>query len=123
MKIAVASDGVGISPHFGRCACFLVFQVDNGQVVGKESRPNTYTAFALGQCDHGHNHGHGPIVNALRDCTLVLCGGIGWHAAEELKQYGIQVSVVGENISPDEAVRRYLVGELPEGGDFCRCHD
>ena len=39
MKIAVASDGAAIAPHFGRCACFLVFQVEDGQIVGRETRP------------------------------------------------------------------------------------
>jgi len=126
MKIAVASDGVAIAPHFGRCAYFLVFQVENGQVVGKETRPNAFTAFALGQCDHEHNHahehGHGPIVNALRDCEIVLCYGMGWRAAAELQQNGIQVAIVGEDISPENAVAKYLAGELKLGEGFCRCH-
>ena len=123
MKIAVASDGNAIASHFGRCACFLVMQVENGQIVGRETRPNTYTAHALGKCDHEHDHTHGPIVNALKDCDLVLCYGMGWRAAEELQKNGIQVAIVGEEMTPDEAVKRYLAGELKAGGDFCRCHE
>jgi predicted Fe-Mo cluster-binding NifX family protein len=127
MRIAVASDGTAIAHHFGRCPCFLVYQVDDGKVVGRETRPNVFTAHALGQCDHshdhGHNHGHGPIVNALADCDLVLCYGMGWRAAQELQQSGIQAAIVGEEMTPDEAVRRHLAGELATGGDFCRCHE
>ena len=34
MKIAVASiDGVSISRHFGRSRCFIVFDVENGEIV------------------------------------------------------------------------------------------
>ena len=131
MKIAVASDGVGIAPHFGRCACFLVFRIENGKVVEQETRPNTYTAFALGQCrqspgdasQHAHHHGHGPIVNALRDCDLVLCYGMGWRAAAELQQNGIQAAIIGEETTPEKAVAAYLAGELKTGDGFCRCHE
>jgi len=127
MKIAVASDGVNIAQHFGRCMCFIVFVVKNGQVADKEIRQNTFTAHALGQCnhtqDHAHEHTHLPIINALRDCSLVLCHGMGWRAAEELKQNGIQVAIVSEEMMPDEAVKRYISGELPASGGFCNCHD
>jgi predicted Fe-Mo cluster-binding NifX family protein len=127
MKIAVASDGDAIARHFGRCECLLVFQVENGQVVAQETRPNAFTAFALGQCDHAHKHsharGHGPIVNALRDCDLVLCYGMGLRAAAEMRQNGIQVALVGEEMTPENAVAKYLAGELKTGDGFCRCHD
>jgi predicted Fe-Mo cluster-binding NifX family protein len=123
MKIAVASDGTAIARHFGRCACFLVFQVENGRVVRRETRANTYTAHALGQCDHAHDHTHGPIVQALGDCALVLCYGMGWRAAQELQQNGIQVAIVSEELTPDEAVRRHLTGELATGDAFCGGHD
>jgi predicted Fe-Mo cluster-binding NifX family protein len=123
MKIAVASDGAAIAPHFGRCACFLVFQVENGQIVGRETRPNTFTAHARGQCDHQHDHTHGPIVAALADCYLVLCYGMGWRAAEELQQNGIQVAIVGEEMTPEEAVTRHLAGTLTPGDGFCRGHE
>ena len=122
MKIAIASDGAAIAPDFGRCACFLVFQVENGQIVGRETRPNTYTAHALGKCDHEHDHTHGPIVKAIQDCNLVLCYGMGWRAAQELQQNGIQVAIVGEELTPDEAIKRHLAGELKAGEGFCRCH-
>ncbi len=125
MKIAVASDGGAIASHFGRCECFLVFQVEDGRIAGRETRPNTFTAHALGQCGHepGHGHGHGPIIGALEDCDLVLCYGMGWRAAAELQQTGIQVAIVGEDMTPDEAVERHLAGKLATGQGFCRCHE
>lgn len=88
MKIAVASaDGVSISQHFGRSQCFIVFDVADGKVASREVRDNTYTAHAKGECKEDEHyraqpHSHADIVAALRDCQAVLCGGMGWRAAE-----------------------------------------
>ena len=42
MKIAVASaDGTTLSPHFGRSTCFIVFDTNDGKVIGKEVFPYT----------------------------------------------------------------------------------
>lgn len=129
MKVAVASeDGSSISHHFGRSQCFLVFEIENDQVVGQTLRENRFTAHALGECHGGHegqehpHHGHGAIVEALRDCAAVLCYGMGWRAAEALKQSGIKPLVVPGEMSPADAVKAYLGGNLGESGGFCRCH-
>lgn len=127
MKIAVASeDGVSISQHFGRSRCFLVFETEGGQVRGRSVRDNTFTAHARGECqegvEHTHHHSHGAIVDALRDCAAVLCYGMGWRAAEDLKQNGIQAFLLPSEMSPEEAVQKYLAGDLGAAGGFCRCH-
>lgn len=130
MKIAVASsDGTEISPHFGRSTHFLVFDVEDGKVVGKELRGNTFTAHARGEChgDGQHDHGansHASIVDALRDCSAVLCYGMGWRAAEALSQAGIQPYILGERSTPEGAVALFLSGKLRSvSQDFCRCHE
>jgi len=89
MKIAIASlDGTTISPHFGRSQCFIIFDVQDEKVTGKEVRQNTFTAHAQGNCqgehEHDHQHSHSAIVEALRDCDAVLCYGMGWRAAQDL---------------------------------------
>ena len=127
MRVAVASeDGASISHHFGRSRCFLVFEVQDKQTVGRSVRDNTFTAHARGECQEGqphhHHHGHGAIVEALRDCEAVLCYGMGWRAAEELKQNGIQAFVLPSEMSPEDAVKAYLAGNLGAAGGFCRCH-
>jgi predicted Fe-Mo cluster-binding NifX family protein len=127
MKIAVAStDGVSLSPHFGRSTCFIVFAARDGKVIGREVRDNTHTAFARGECsgehhEHGEEHSHAGVVNALRDCKAVLCGGMGFRAAEELKADGVQAVVVEGEATPEEAVAAYLAGKLRSAGNFCRC--
>ncbi|MCE5302391.1 MAG: hypothetical protein LLF97_04675 [Planctomycetaceae bacterium] len=126
-KVAVASeDGVNISHHFGRSRCFLIFETEDKQIVGQSLRDNTFTAHARGECqpgeEHHHHHGHEAIVQALADCEAVLCYGMGWRAAEELKQNDIQAFVLPSEMSPEEAVKTYLAGNLPPAGEFCRCH-
>jgi predicted Fe-Mo cluster-binding NifX family protein len=126
VKIAVASeDGVSISHHFGRSRSFMVFEVEDKQVVGRTVRDNTFTAHARGECqegvEHNHHHGHGAIVEALKDCQAVLCYGMGWRAAEELKQNGIQAFLVPSEMSPEDAVSKHLTGDLGAAGGFCRC--
>jgi predicted Fe-Mo cluster-binding NifX family protein len=128
MRVAVASaDGTSISQHFGRCACFIIFEIENGKVLRKEVRSNTYTAHGRGDC-HGGGHGdrphsHAAVVEALRDCQAVLCYGMGWRAAEELSQNGIQPLIIDGRRSPEEAVGLYLQGQLtPLGQEFCAGH-
>ena len=129
MKIAIASDdGISLSSHFGRCRSFLVFDVDGGQVTGPEFRTNGFTAFAKGECDgqESHNHGHhshADIVGALSDCGVVICGGMGWRAAEEFQARGIQPLVVKFPGPAAEAITAYLAGTLNSVVPFCRCHE
>lgn len=127
MKIAVASsDGVSISKHFGRSACFIVFEVKDGKIAGNEVRSNSYTAHAKGECkghdqEQNHHHNHAGIITALKDCSAVLCYGMGWRAAEDLKQNNIQVCVLELECSPEDAVLAYIAGSLKSGEGFCRC--
>jgi predicted Fe-Mo cluster-binding NifX family protein len=130
MKIAVASsDGASVSQHLGRSACFIVYEVIGQKVAGHEVRQNTFTAFAKGDC-HGHEqghhdqpHSHASMIDALRDCDVLLCQGMGWRAAEELQRCGIQPVVFSDELAPEEAVLGYLAGSLNVSGGFCRCHE
>jgi predicted Fe-Mo cluster-binding NifX family protein len=125
MKIAVAiSDGGAVSTHFGRSTGFAVFEVQGDTIVGKEERTNAFTPHARGECDgsgHDHAHGHGAIVGALSDCSVVLCGGMGRRAAEELSASGIRPLVVEGPRTAEEAVSAYLSGTLKVAGSFCAC--
>ena len=133
MKVAIASeDGIGISHHFGRSQCFLVFDVMEGKIIGKEVRTNAHTAFAKGECNHsgpdshdeGHqHHGHGDLLGLLHDCEAVICHGMGWRAAQDLKANGITPYMIGEAMTSEEAVLGCAAGTLQTTGGFCRCHE
>lgn len=119
MRIAVASmEDMTISPHFGRSACFIIFDIVDGKIENHAVRPNAHTPFARGECSgEGHHHrdrhhSHDDIINALRDCEVVLCRGIGLRACEDLRKSGINPFIVDCDATPEEAVAAYLSGQL-----------
>ena len=123
MKLAVATDdGVSVSTHFGRSRYFLVLDMDGTAIKSREQRTNTHTAHAQGNCHgggrHDHGHSHAAIVEALKDCSAVLCAGMGWRAASDLTAHGIQPFVVESGSSAEQAVSAYLAGKAAPG-PFC----
>ncbi|OUO90883.1 dinitrogenase iron-molybdenum cofactor biosynthesis protein [Gordonibacter sp. An230] len=40
MRIAVASEGLNVSPHFGQCASFTCYTIDRGMIVECQNTPN-----------------------------------------------------------------------------------
>lgn len=129
MKIGVAStDGISISQHFGRSQYFIVFEVSGSELSSHEVRDNTYTAHAKGLCQEEHHHqdqphSHADIIAALHDCQVMLCGGMGWRAADELQAHGIHPVIVDAALTPENAVREYLSGKIASNTTFCRCHE
>lgn len=128
MKIAVATSGGGaVSSHFGRSTGFVVFDVEDGKIVGRQDRDNNFTSHAKGECDgagdhhHDHSHSHADVVGALSDCAVILCGGMGHRAAEELSAGGIRPFVIEGAASVEEAVAAYIGGSLKKAGSFCSC--
>jgi predicted Fe-Mo cluster-binding NifX family protein len=134
MKVAVASlDGTLVSQHFGQSRCFIVFDLADGKIVGREVRDNSYTSHAQGQCnghghgaehDHGHHggQGHVAVAGALSDCQALLCRGMGGRAAADLQACGVQPVVFIDDLSPEEAVAQLVAKTLKVATSFCRCH-
>lgn len=127
MKIAVpTNDGISISAHFGRSAAFLIFETENGQIKGTESKKNSTThTHAQGACDHHaaeptHDH-HDGILATLEGCEMVICAGMGQRAADALKGRGIQIRFTSIP-SAEDAVSAHLAGKLiPATETFCGC--
>lgn len=117
MKIAVASaDGIKISEHFGRSACFIIYEIENNQIIGHDVKQNTFSGYMSGQCNHG-------IISDLLDCEGIISYGIGWRAVEDLKKNNIKSLVLEKKCTPEEAVNLFLQGSLKDfGGGFCRGH-
>jgi len=130
MRIAIASDdGQTIAAHTGRCACLVVFEVADGTVRRLESRPNTFTAHARGQCsggaehDEAHaHHSHAPFLDAVADCGALITRGLGPRLVADLTQQRINVLVTSAT-SVDEAAREFALGRLARvGGTGCCQH-
>ena len=129
MRIAVpTNDGTTLSEHFGRSAAFLVFEVEGGQIKSQEMRANLpHQSGPGGTCGHegdgwGEGHNHTAMVAVLAGCDIVLCGGMGWRAAEALKAVGISPVSVAASGPAAEIVTAYVAGALaPAPESLCRC--
>jgi predicted Fe-Mo cluster-binding NifX family protein len=133
MRIAVpTSDGVTISPHFGRSAGFLVFEAEGGDICSCVVKANPAGhAHAEHACagnhveeSHGAHaaHDHSAIVSAIAGCEVVLCAGVGQRAVDALRQGGVREIVVTEPGPAEARVRDYLNGTLPPSpAHFCGC--
>ena len=124
MKIAVISeDGTTISQHFGRAPYYVVVSVEEGKIVGRETRPKTgHHTFAAHQPTrlapgerHGYDEGaqsrHASMAESIADCQALICGGMGWGAYEGMRSYNIE-PIVTDVGNIDEAVELYLAGKL-----------
>ena len=125
MRVAVASsDGARVSKHFGRSACWLVFELVDGQIARREVRENNFTHHhPHGEGHHDQTHNHTEIIEALQDCEAVVSAGMGWRAAAELRSHGIEPYLLDHPCKPETAVFLYLAGKLaPAEENSCRGH-
>jgi predicted Fe-Mo cluster-binding NifX family protein len=130
VKVAVPSDdGITIASHFGKCADFLGYDTEDGQVTHIEIRSNAKTACGHGSCESSGHHegqhagGHAGFVALLHDCSVVLCHGMGARAAEALAQSGITPLMAGDAVTAREAIETFLAGNIDATVQpVCRCH-
>ena len=80
MRIAVASEGLDVSSHFGCCTNFNFYQVENGELVDSRNLPS-------------QGHLCGSQANFLRqiEVKVLLCGTISEIDAESMKAAGTVV--------------------------------
>ncbi len=102
MKIAVAYniETENVFPHFGHAQAFKFFEVDGEEMTASD------VVTPEGQ-------GHAYMINLMKEngVEVVLCGKIGSHALEGLKEEGIKVYVVPE-VPASMAVKAYASGAL-----------
>ena len=125
MNIAVVTDdGTTVAGHYGRATGYAVFTVENGAITGKEQRDKAgHHTFARQAGTHGNDsapHGYGAgagsrhaaMSAAIADCQVVITGGMGWGAYENLKDRGIEPFIT-DVTEAEDAVKRYVAGDLP----------
>ncbi len=120
MKIAVASnDGKTIATHFGRARGFVVYELEDRELLARKFVMNTFTGHARGLEGQGHDvDRHGVILEALRGCQAVISRGMGRRIHEDLRGAEIEPFIVDETLA-DRALGLYLEGHLedhPEKG-------
>jgi predicted Fe-Mo cluster-binding NifX family protein len=107
MKIGVAREGDMVSSHFGQCQGFVLFNVEDGQIVAKEEVANP-----------GHAPGVLPQLMADHNVDVVLAGGMGPKAVDNFCMHGIEV-YIGVSGEIEQVVRDFLDGNLEQGSNVC----
>lgn len=122
MKIAIASDDqVKIAGHFGRTKGFIIFKIEENKITQKDYVLNNFTGHAQGhhhhgEHDHSHSHSHGGILEALKDCGVVISRGMGRRLLIDFESVGKEVFITSVE-NAEEAVKHYIEGHLHHDPD------
>lgn len=110
MKIAVTYENGTVFQHFGRTESFKIYEIENNTVISSEVTGT-------------EGHAHEALADFLKakGVEVLICGGMGPGAQNALAQAGIEVFSGAEG-SCDEAVEKYLKGELTSTGVNCDHH-
>ena len=108
MKVAIPTEGEGVSPHFGRALEFTLIEIEEGSVVKREKIANP-----------GHQTGFLPSFLSNSGVTHVVTGGAGQRAQDLFAQYNIEL-VLGITGKVDEVIEKILRGNLEGGESFCK---
>jgi C_GCAxxG_C_C family probable redox protein len=110
MKVAVASENGMVTEHFGHCEGFMIFDIENNQILKSKTIANP-----------GHKPGFLPNFLADRGVNVIISGGMGGGAVEIFNERNVEV-VVGAKGDAEAAVEAYLQGSLKSTGSVCHEH-
>ena len=111
MKIAVASEKENVTGHFGHCENFNIFDTEDGKIVKMESIANP-----------GHKPGFLPNFLGDLGVNVIISGGMGGGAVDIFNERNIEV-ILGATGNAEEAVKKYLAGDLKSTGSICHNHE
>lgn len=129
MKIAfITNDGETISRHFGRAQYYLVVELENGEIKNREMRDKLgHVQFINHEDGHdrGEMHGmgeashrkHSQMAEAISDCSVLICGGMGMGAYQSMQSFDI-TPIVTVKTEINDALDAYLKGELKDQKDM-----
>jgi predicted Fe-Mo cluster-binding NifX family protein len=106
---AVTNDGITITGHFGMAEYYRIIGIEAGKVTTQEQRPKPHHALHPDYVQAEH-HEHQDMFAPIRDCQVLLCGGMRTPAYEKAEAIGLQVIMTSGRI--DEAVQAYLNGTV-----------
>lgn len=108
MRIAIPVTGGVVSPHFGRCEEFVLFDVENGEVKNRASL-----------VPPPHEPGAFPAWLKEQGAGMIIASGMGGRAQTLFNQQGIEVVLGAPPASPNEVISSYLDGTLKAGENVC----
>jgi predicted Fe-Mo cluster-binding NifX family protein len=115
VRVAVSADDRNgldsvVSPHFGRCAYFVLVDLDSCEVHEVTAVENPYYA--------RHQPGQVPQFIREQGADVMLTGGMGRRAIAIFEKYGIQ-AVTGASGTVRRSLEQYLGGAL-QSAEPCR---
>jgi predicted Fe-Mo cluster-binding NifX family protein len=111
MKIAIATEGANVSGHFGKCENFTIVEIENSDV---KSKTVINTA--------GNQHGLLPAFLASHKVDVVIAGGMGEGARQNLISNDIEI-ISGASGNIEEVTKAYLDGSLKSNDAGCSSHE
>lgn len=107
MRVAIATDGNAVAPHFGRCQAYTVADIEDGEMVGKIMVDNP-----------GHEPGFLPLFLAQRGVDCIIAGGMGPRAQSLFAEQNIYV-ITGISGPVDRVLEDFINDNLQPGMNVC----
>ncbi len=107
MKVAIAKEGDMVSEHFGHCAEYVVFVIEESKITSQEILKSP-----------GHEPGKLPPFLASHKVTHVLAGGMGPRAVDLFCENNIEV-FLGVRGRIETVIKDFLAGKIGQGESSC----
>jgi len=131
VKIAIPSDdGKSISSHFGRCCCFIIYEIEGNEVNSRIVRENFFCPHRVNICPKTVlvqtrefiERIRNEAVSGILDCQVMIGRYINQSAIDNLNSHNIKIVLVDEK-EADVAIEKYLLSALVEiqNQQFCIC--
>ncbi|MDK1010863.1 MAG: NifB/NifX family molybdenum-iron cluster-binding protein [Actinomycetota bacterium] len=118
MKIAFPTrDDQTITGHFGQMKALIIVDVVDGESATRERRDMS----AMPECDEEHRERPAFVVNAIKDCDVLIACGIGAPLVQRANAVDVDV-ILTDIRSIDEALEMYLAGTLVHTPELAHHH-
>ncbi len=108
MRIAISTEGIFVSEHFGRCPSFTLVDIEDGKVTNRTEVANP-----------GHQPGAIPEFLHRNGVNCIIAGGMGMRATAFFQEYNID-TIVGVNGKINDVIEQLKSGALKGGESLCR---
>ncbi len=121
IKIVFPTDeGQSISSHLGQANYFQVIYLEDGKIFGSELREKvSHSHQDHSNSESGKVHPGQAMFEAIRDCQVLIAGGMGTPAYDRARSMGLEVILTGEKLI-STALKAYQDGKLVS--DLRRVH-
>ncbi|HEX2970754.1 MAG TPA: NifB/NifX family molybdenum-iron cluster-binding protein [Tepidisphaeraceae bacterium] len=115
MRIAVPLSGGVFNQHFGQSTAFWICDVQQNPLGVSDGRELPMP--------EGEGCGVIPAMLSQAGVNLVIAGGMGAGAVQNLARCGIEVITGVSGGTPQQIVQEYLAGRLVSTGQLCQHHE